>query len=52
MSLDVVSQVWTIAKTMMTDTIGIVQQHPLLIVTLVAVPLVGLGIGLFKRLVS
>lgn len=52
MNLDVLTSLWTQAKTMITDVIGIVAQHPLLVCMLIALPLVGLGVGLFKRLVS
>lgn len=52
MDLGVLTDLWTQAKTMITDVIGIVAQHPLLVCMLIALPLVGLGVGLFKRLVS
>lgn len=52
MDLKVLTDLWAQAKIMITDIIGIVQQHPLLVCMLIALPLVGLGVGLFKRLVS
>lgn len=51
MGLDVVGKVWESGSSMLTDVIDIVASQPLLIILLVALPLVGLGIGLFKRLV-
>lgn len=51
MDLSVLSTLWTQAKTMITDVINIVSGEPLLVTLLVALPLVGLGVGLFKRLV-
>lgn len=51
MSLDVVGDVWQSGSSMLTDVIDIVASQPLFIILLVALPLVGLGIGLFKRLV-
>ena len=52
MDLSVLTQLWTQAKGMITDVISIVSSHPLLVCMLIALPLVGLGVGLFKRLVS
>ncbi len=52
MNLDVLGTLWTQAKTMILDVIDIVSAHPLLVCMLIALPLVGLGVGLFKRLVS
>lgn len=52
MDLSVLTQLWTQAKSMITDVITIVSSHPLLVCMLIALPLVGLGVGLFKRLVS
>lgn len=51
MGLDVVGEVWKSGSSMLTDVIDLVASQPLLIILLVALPLVGLGIGLFKRLV-
>lgn len=51
MGLDVVGEVWESGSSMLTDVIDIVASQPLFIILLVALPLVGLGIGLFKRLV-
>ena len=51
MDLSVLTTLWNQAKTMITDVIGIVSGEPLLVTLLVALPLVGLGVGLFKRLV-
>lgn len=51
MALDVIGEVWGSGSSMLTDVIDIVASQPLLIILLVALPLVGLGIGLFKRLV-
>lgn len=52
MDLSSLDSLWTFAKGGLTDVIGLVQQHPLLVVMLIGLPLVGLGVGLFKRLVS
>ena len=52
MDLSVLTTLWTQVKTMIVDVIGIVSAHPLLICMLIALPLVGLGVGLFKRLVN
>lgn len=51
MDLTVISNFWAVAKTMITDTIGIVTGNALLVTLVIAVPLVGLGVGLFNRLV-
>lgn len=52
MDLSVLGDVWDIALSMMQDVVSLVSQHPLLVCMLIALPLVGLGVGLFKRLVS
>lgn len=52
MDLSVLGDVWDIALDMMQDVVGLVSAHPLLVCMLIALPLVGLGVGLFKRLVS
>lgn len=52
MDLSVLGTLWTQAKIMITDVIDVVSSHPLLICMLIALPLVGLGVGLFKRLVN
>lgn len=51
MDLTVIGTLWTQVKTMLGDVITIVSGHPLLICMLIALPLVGLGVGMFKRLV-
>ena len=51
LDLTPVTSIWDIGKTMIGDVIEVVSTHPLLVVTLIAIPLVGLGISLFKRLV-
>lgn len=52
MDLSVLGDVWDIALSMLQDVVGLVSQHPLLVCMLIALPLVGLGVGLFKRLVG
>lgn len=52
MNLSVLTDLWDIALVMIQDVVALVSQHPLLICMLIALPLVGLGVGLFKRLVS
>lgn len=52
LNLDVLTTLWTQAKGMITDVITIIAGQPLLTCICVALPLVGLGVGLFKRLVS
>ena len=52
MDLTVLGNLWTQAKGMILDVIDIISGHPLLVCMLIALPLVGLGVGLFKRLVS
>lgn len=51
MDVGTIGQIWNVGKGMIGDVIDIVSANPLLIITLIAIPLVGLGIGLFKRLV-
>lgn len=46
-----VTSFWTVAKDMITDTINIVTSNPLLVTIIIAVPLIGIGVGLFNRLV-
>lgn len=52
MDLTVLTTLWTQAKTMIVDVIGIVADNPLMVCICVALPLVGLGVGLFKRIVA
>lgn len=52
MDLSVLSTLWTQAFSMIGDVVTLVSAHPLLVCMLIALPLVGLGVGLFKRLVA
>lgn len=52
MDLTVLGTLWTQVFSMIGDVVTLVSSHPLLITTLIALPLVGLGVGLFKRLVG
>ena len=47
-----VGDLWQFGASMMMDTVAIVSNQPILVALLFALPLVGLGIGLFKRLIS
>lgn len=49
-SLDVLQQLWTYGAGMVVDTINIIASQPLLVMLVIALPLVGLGIGLFSRI--
>lgn len=51
MDLTQVGNVWNYAQSMLQDTLAIVSNNPLLIALLIALPLVGIGIGLFKRII-
>ena len=47
-----VGEVWSFGASMMMDTIAIISNNALLVALVFALPLVGLGIGLFKRLIG
>ena len=46
-----VESLWDKAFGWLGEVVGIVSGHPLLVVMLIGLPLVGLGVGLFKKLV-
>lgn len=48
--LSVLQQLWQQAAGMIIDTINIIASQPMLVMLCVAMPLVGLGIGLFSRI--
>lgn len=52
MNLDIIGSLWGVCKNMITDVIGIVSSEPLLVCLVVALPLIGLGVGLFKRIIN
>ena len=49
-SLSVLQDLWTQAAGMIIDVINIVASQPLLVMLVIALPLVGIGIGLFSRI--
>lgn len=51
MNFEGVESLWDKAFGWLGDVVGIVSGHPLLVVMLIGLPLVGLGVGLFKKLV-
>lgn len=52
LDLSIVQETWTYAAGMLMDTIAIVSSQQLIAIIVIALPLVGLGIGLFKRVIS
>ena len=52
MDLSVISSLWSYAVNMIKDVITIVSGEPLLVCLVVALPLIGLGVGLFKRIIN
>ena len=52
MDLSVVQTLWTYGAGMLMDTIAIISSQDLLVTLVLALPLVGLGIGLFKRIIG
>lgn len=52
MDLSAVGNVWNYAQSMLQDTLAIVSNYPILVILLIALPLVGIGIGIFKRLIN
>lgn len=46
-----VGELWSFGASMLQDVIAIISNQPILVALVFALPLVGLGIGLFKRLV-
>ncbi len=49
-SLSVLQDLWLQGAGMIIDTINIIASQPLLVMLVIALPLVGLGIGLFSRI--
>ena len=49
-SLGVLQDLWKQGAGMIIDTINIIASQPLLVMLVIALPLVGLGIGLFSRI--
>lgn len=49
-SLSVLQDLWKQGAGMIIDTINIIASQPLLVMLVIALPLVGLGIGLFSRI--
>lgn len=49
-SLGVLQDLWDQGAGMIIDTINIIASQPLLVMLVIALPLVGLGIGLFSRI--
>lgn len=49
-SLGVLQDLWLQGAGMIIDTINIIASQPLLVMLVIALPLVGLGIGLFSRI--
>lgn len=52
MDLDTLGNVWNYAQSMFQDTLAIISNHPILVTILIALPLVGIGVGLFKRIIN
>lgn len=52
MDLSVVQNLWTYGAGMLMDTIAIVSSQDLLVILVIALPLIGIGIGLFKRIIN
>lgn len=50
MDLSVVTDLWGIVKPIIVDVIGIVKAEPLMVALIIALPLIGLGVGLFSRI--
>ena len=52
LDLAVLQQLWLQAAGMLIDTINIIASQPLLVMITVAMRLVGIGIGMFKRILA
>lgn len=52
MDISSVGDIWQYAQSMLQDTLAIISNHGILVALIIALPLVGIGIGLFKRLIS
>lgn len=52
MDLSVVQNLWTYGAGMLMDTIAIISSQDLLVIMVIALPLIGIGIGLFKRIIN
>lgn len=52
LDLSIVQELWTYGAGMLMDTIAIVSSQQLIAILVIALPLVGIGIGLFKRVIS
>lgn len=50
MDLGIISDIWVVVKPFITDIIDIVSAEPLLVALIIALPLIGLGVGLFSRI--
>lgn len=51
MDLSTVGNVWNYAQSMLQDVIAIISNYPLLVTLVLTLPLIGIGIGLFKRII-
>lgn len=52
MDLSTVGNIWNYAQSMLQDVIAIISNYPLLITLVLTLPLIGIGIGLFKRIIN
>lgn len=52
MDLSLLGNLWNYAQSMLQDVISIISSQPLLVVMVIALPLIGIGIGLFKRIIN
>lgn len=50
MTFSSVGDIWQYAQSMLQDTLAIISNYPILVAIIIALPLLGVGIGLFKRL--
>lgn len=51
MDLSSLGELWAYAQSMLQDVIAIISNHGLLVCLVLVVPLIGLGVSLFKRIV-
>lgn len=51
MDLSTLGELWAYAQSMLQDVISIISNHALLVCLVLVVPLIGLGVSLFKRIV-
>lgn len=49
-SLGIITELWDVVAGMAMDTIQIIASQPMLVMMCIAVPLIGIGVGIFGRI--